>query len=353
LPLDGTSRYFRVALSVLVTLACIYLIGQLRGFFHDIWVVLRALVVPFIAAMVVSYLLEPVVDLLTRRRVPRGAAILVIYVTGIVLFAVALLHSIPIFSRQLSQLTANLPDLVVQADRWMDEIARRKDGLPDALRRGVETGLSNLEQQVVGFAARLTGVVTGTVNALFVVFLVPFLVFYMLKDAKAIGRAIVRLFPPDRRDEVREVLHGIDQTLGNYVRGQLLVMLAVFLLTYAGLLVVQMPYAFLLALIVGVTNVIPYLGPFLGAAPALLLALSISPLMALKVLLVNVIVQQCEGNLISPQIMGRTLDLHPLAIVAAVIIGGEMAGVFGLVVAVPVLAVAKVVWTHVRSSGQR
>ncbi|MBX6351826.1 MAG: AI-2E family transporter [Thermoflavifilum sp.] len=348
--LDKATRYLRTSLAVLVTLACIYLLGQLRSFFHDIWAVLQALVIPFVASLVVTYLLQPVVEMLHRRRVPRGAAILIIYFTAAVLVAVALLDSIPVFARQLSQLVKDLPGVVADIDRWIDEISRRKDGLPDALRLGVESGLTSVEQQVVQFASGITGWLTGTVNTLFALFLVPFLVFYMLKDGRAIGRALVGLFPPQRREQVREVLHGIDDTLGRYVRGQLLVMLAVFLLTYAGLLVVGMPYAFVLALIVGITNVIPYLGPFLGAAPGLLLALTISPWLALKVLIVNVVVQQCEGNLISPQIMGRTLDLHPLAIVAAVIIGGELAGVLGLVLAVPTLAVAKVVWSHVRAS---
>jgi predicted PurR-regulated permease PerM len=351
--LDKSARYLRTSLSVLVTLASIYLLGQLRGFFQDIWGVLQALVIPFIAAIVVSYLLQPVVEILTRRNVPRGAAILIIYLTAIVLLAACFLHSIPVFASQLSQLVKDLPGVVAQADRWIDDIARRKDGLPDALRLAVESGIASMEQQIVRFASGMTGLLTGTVNTLFALFLVPFLVFYMLKDGRAIGRAVVRLFPPERREEVRAIMHGIDETLGRYVRGQLLVMLSVFLLTYAGLLMVGMPYAFVLALVVGITNVIPYLGPFLGTAPCLLLALTISPWLALKVLIVNIVVQQCEGNLISPQIMGRTLDLHPLAIVAAVIIGGELAGVLGLMVAVPALAVAKVIWTHVRQGAHR
>jgi predicted PurR-regulated permease PerM len=124
-------------------------------------------------------------------------------------------------------------------------------------------------------------------------------------------------------------------------------MLSVGILTYAGFLIIRMPYAFLLSLFLGMMDIIPYLGPFIGAAPAVILAFSVGPQMVLKVLLVNVIVQQLEGNLLSPAIMGKTLHLHPLAIVASVLIGGEMGGILGMVCAVPLLAVVKVTWTSI------
>ncbi|MCL6515962.1 AI-2E family transporter [Alicyclobacillus sp.] len=347
--MDASTKYLRTVLSVLATLACLWLIAQLRGFLYDLWLILKVVAIPFLAAMVVTYLLQPVVDLLVRRRVPRGAAILIIYLTFAVVAVVLILQAIPVVSRQLTQLGQHLPDMIRQADGWIDGIAQRRQYLPDALRRGVETALNQAEQNVTAYVTRLVSMLTSTVAAVFMAFVVPFLVFYMLKDGRALGRALLHLFPRRYRDEAREILMDIDTTLGRYVRGQMLVMAAVGVLTYAGYLVVGMPYALLLALFLAVMDVIPYLGPFIGAAPAILLALTVSPPLALKVLLVNAIVQQLEGNLIQPQIMGRTLDLHPMAIVAAVLIGGEVGGVLGLVCAVPLLAVAKVVYTGIRS----
>lgn len=342
------SKYYQFAVTLLVTLLCLYLIGLLRGFLHDIWVVVRALFVPYLAAMICTYLLQPVVELLVRRRVPRGISILVIYLAFILLIAVGVLNAIPAVSRQLVQLVDHMPGLISQTNLWIDELSRQKQYLPDALRRSIESALSQMEQNLATYAGQVVGMVTGTLNAVFIAFVVPFLVFYMLKDAQAIGRAMVHVSPRKYRDQVRMVLTAVDYTMGRYVRGQLLVMLAVGILTYAGMLLVHMPYALLLALFVAMTNVIPYLGPFIGAAPGLFIALSISPQMALKVLVVNIVVQQCEGNLISPQIMGRTLSLHPMAIVGALLVGGEIGGVLGLIVAVPTLAVAKVVWVTLR-----
>ncbi|GGJ06376.1 UPF0118 membrane protein YrrI [Alicyclobacillus cellulosilyticus] len=346
--MPDSRRYLRAAVSLLVTLACIYILGQLRGFIHDVWVVVRSVVVPFVIAMICSYLLQPLVDILVRRRMPRGAAILTIYLAFILLSAVAVLNAIPLVSRQLTDLSQHLPSLVQQADAWIDGLAHKRQYLPEALRRGIEAALNRAEQNVTLYAAGVLSMLTNTLSFIFMLFVIPFLVFYLLKDGQAIGRAVVHLTPAKYRQAMRDILAGIDDTLGRYVRGQLLVMLVVGVLTYAGLLVVGMPYALLLALFVALTNVIPYLGPFLGAAPGLLLALSISPQMALKVLVVNVIVQQLEGNLVSPQIMGRTLQLHPMAIVAALLLGEQVGGVLGLIVAVPALAVLKVIWIHVR-----
>ncbi|MCL6594272.1 MAG: AI-2E family transporter, partial [Alicyclobacillus sp.] len=347
--MEWGSRYQRAVLSVLATLLCLYLVAQLRDFLYDIWAVCKVVVLPFLAAMVVTYLLQPVVELLVRRRVPRGAAILIIYLTFAVLAAVAILQAIPVVTRQLAQLAQHFPELIQQADKWLDSLVQRRQYLPDAVRRGVETALAQAEQRLTAAAAQAVAGLSATVSAVFVAFVVPFLVFYMLKDGKALGRAVLHLIPPAYRQEAREIMVGVDATLGSYVRGQLLVMLSVGVLTYAGYLLVGVPYALLLALFLAVMDIIPYLGPFLGAAPAVLLALSVSPQLAIKTLLVNAVVQQLEGNLIQPQIMGRTLHLHPLAIVAAVLLGGELAGVLGLVCAVPVLAVGKVVYTQVRA----
>ncbi|WP_035451975.1 AI-2E family transporter [Alicyclobacillus herbarius] len=343
-----TDGYLRFVVAVFVTLLCLYLIGQLRAFFGDIWAVIKVVLIPFLAALIISYVLQPIVELLVRRRVPRTAAIALIYIAFILLVAVLVVNCIPLVSQQINQLMVHLPGLVKRVDTWLDNLSVHTRYLPDTLRKTVESATAHLEQRVNAWLTRLISGLSGTVNAIFVAFTIPFLVFYMLKDARAIGRAMVRLFPAQHRDEVRHILTGIDDTLGRYVRGQLLVMVVVGILTYAGLLIVHMPYALLLALLMALMDLVPYIGPFLGATPAVLLAFAISPQMALKVILVNAAVQQLEGNLISPQIMGRTLDLHPMLIVAAILIGGEIGGMLGLIAAVPLVAVIKVAWQHIR-----
>ncbi|HEU4964788.1 MAG TPA: AI-2E family transporter, partial [Bacilli bacterium] len=186
-----------------------------------------------------------------------------------------------------------------------------------------------------------------TLEWLAISFVIPFLVFYMLKDLKVLERTVVAFFPRQNRREIVRLIRSIDEALGNYIRGQLMVAAAVGLGTYIGLVIVDMPYALLLALIVAITNIIPYIGPFIGAAPAILLALTVSPTMALKVAIVNLVMQQLEGNLISPLLIGRQLKLHPMLIIFALLLGGEMFGIVGLILAIPVVAVGKVILQHV------
>ncbi|GMA59974.1 AI-2E family transporter [Alicyclobacillus fastidiosus] len=343
-----TSRYFRATLSIFLTLLCIYLIGLLRGFFSDIWAVLSAVIYPFLASLIVSYVLQPLVELLARRRVPRGAAILLIYFTFVLLVVVAVLNAVPVITKQVTQLVANMPGMVVQVNHWIDMVNAHKQYLPDTVRIGVENALNQVERNLTQSVSGVFSFISGAVNIAFIAALVPFLVFYMLKDGRSIGRDAVRLVPKARREQMQELMVSVDHTLGSYIRGQFLVMLALGVLAFAGYLIVGMPYALLLAIFLAFADIIPYLGPFIGAAPAVFLAMTVSPAMVIKVLIVNVIVQQCEGNLISPQIMGRTLKLHPMAIVAALLVGGELGGLLGLIVAIPLLAVLKVVWVNIQ-----
>lgn len=342
------NRYLKVTVSIFVTLLCVYLLGLLRGFFTDIWAVLSAVIYPFLASLIVCYILEPIVDLLTKRRVPRTASILLIYFVFLLIAVVAVLNAVPIISRQVTQLIDNFPTLMTQVNHWIDAMNRHKQYLPDTVRVGMENVLTHVEKSFTGSFARVFALLSGAVSTIFIAFVIPFLVFYMLKDARAIGHGLVRLAPPAQQPQIAALIHNVHRTLGNYIRGQLLVMLSVGILVFVGYLVIGMPYALLLALTLACADIVPYLGPFIGAAPAVVLALAISPAMVLKVIIVNLIVQQCEGNLISPQIMGKSLHLHPMAIVASLLIGGEIGGILGLIMAVPMLAVMNVIWIHVR-----
>lgn len=344
-------RYARTMMSIALTLTCIYLVGLLRSLFLDIWGVLSSLFYTFLASLIITYILQPAVDVLHRRRVPRSAAILIVYAVIAAILAVVVLNLIPVISRQIAQLSSSLPAITAELSRWIDMINSRKTYLPNAVRTGIENALNQLEHRVEVAPTGLFSVVTSTLNAIFMAFVVPFLVFYMLKDAKAIGRGMVRMAPAKYKHRVRLVLRAIDDTLGGYVRGQFLIMLAVGLLSFIGYLIIRLPYALLLGAFLGFADIIPYLGPIIGIAPAVIIALTTSGWpMLVKVVIVNIAVQQIEGNILSPQIMGRTLHLHPMAIVAALIVGGEAGGILGLILAVPALAVCKVVWTQWREA---
>lgn len=335
------------ALLALVILGSIFLLTQLRELFAHIWQFLKVVLTPFLVAIIISYMLNPIVTKLVNRGVPRGASIIMIYViffSGITLF---LINTLPLFIEQVREFAEYLPVLIQQVDRWLDHLNDGTRSLPPAVRIAVENNLDSLQNVVTQTTGNFLATLGKSVEQILIAFVVPFLVFYMLKDLKVMERTVVALLPTRYRSEWVQLLKSIDDALGNYVRGQLLVMLVVGVLVYLGYLMIGMPYSLMLALIVAITNIIPYVGPFIGAAPAIILAFTVSPAMALKVLVINLIVQQLEGNIISPQIVGKSLNLHPLLIILTLLLGGEMGGIMGLILAVPIVAVIKVILQHV------
>jgi predicted PurR-regulated permease PerM len=335
------------ALLVLMVLGSLFLLTQMHALFAQIWKLMKVVFTPFLIAIIISYMLNPIVTKLVKRGVPRSASILIIYVIFFSIVAVVLVNTLPRFIEQVKDFAESLPALIQRVDRWLDQLADGTRSLPPAVRVAVENNLDALQRAITGATGNFLSMLGKSVEQILIALVIPFLVFYMLKDLKIMEKTVIALLPMRSRREWIQLLKSIDEALGNYIRGQLLVMLAVGLLVYAGYLIIGMPYPLMLAMIVAITNIIPYVGPFIGIAPALILALTVSPAMVLKVLIINLIVQQLEGNVISPQIVGKSLNLHPLLIMLSLLFGGEIGGVTGLILAVPLVAVAKVILQHV------
>jgi predicted PurR-regulated permease PerM len=331
----------------LVGLACVWLLWELRDVLRLIGSILSAVLTPFLISVIIAYLLNPLVHRLHRRGMPRGISILVIYILFFLLTAALLINAIPMIIDQMRELAEHLPQLLGQVDRWMDGFNEdKKRFLPEPVRKAVDSNLGGLEARVTAMITKILEGVGNTVEVAAGLFVIPFLVFYLLKDVKVMERAVIAFFPKDSRKEIIRLLHSVDEALGNYIRGQLMVAFVVGALAYIGYLIIDMPYGLLLAMIVAITNIIPYLGPFIGAAPAIVLALIYSPMLAVKVLVLNLIIQQLEGNLISPFLISRSLKLHPMLIIFALLLGGEMFGIAGLILGIPVVAVGKVILQH-------
>jgi predicted PurR-regulated permease PerM len=177
---------------------------------------------------------------------------------------------------------------------------------------------------------------------------VPFILFYMLRDEKNFWKFIKYIIPHDKRAQIDEVLSDIDETIGEYIRGQITVSFLVGICLFIGYSIIGLDYAAILAIVAMFTNFIPYLGPFIAVVPALVVAITMSPGMILKMLIVTVVVQTIEGNLITPNIMGRNLEIHPLTIIVIPLFAGSLAGAVGVILAVPVYAVIKVIYCHIR-----
>ncbi|MCR8644083.1 AI-2E family transporter [Paenibacillus sp. N1-5-1-14] len=340
------SPWFVGLVFALLGLLTLFMMLQIKPLLIGIFKFLEAVLAPFFVALIVSYVLNPVVNVLSERRVPRTIAILLIYALFFALLTVIFMNLIPVFIKQLDELNEHLPELTTRVRIFVDGFNQNKF-LPDSIRMGFNSSLLKMNEVVSQSISGYINSIGSTLNTLFVAFIVPFLAFYILKDFQLIERTALAIVPRSHRKEVVSLLIDIDTALGSYIRGQLLVCLIVGVFAYIGYWIIGMPYPLLLASIVAVFNIVPYLGPFLGAAPAMLMASTISFKLVILVAIVNTIIQIMEGNIISPQVVGRTLHMHPLTIIMVLLVGGEVWGMLGMILAVPFFAVLKVIVQHV------
>lgn len=298
---------------------------------------------PFLFALLLAYLLSPFVEALEKRKVPRTLAILIIYSVFIAGLVMAGIYGIPAIVNEVNVLVKQLPSLTLQVQELLAKAEEQFShfNLPPTITETLENNLMKLQ----GYLDRLLNAIPQFILDLFgrivAIILIPILSFYMLKDVELIKQGLLNLAPGGQRGRIIALFSRIDEKLGAWIRGQLTVGFIVGFLVFIGLEIVGMDFALVLGIVVGITNIIPYFGPIIGAIPALFLGLLRSPLMFLKVLLVQVVAQQLESNLITPQVLGRQLGLHPLLIIFALLLGAQFGGIAGLLFAVPVTAVIR------------
>lgn len=341
------SRLFAAAIWLIALLIIANLLWLLRPVLSQLVHLLEEVLVPVLVGLIIAYLLHPIVQLLERRRVPRLMAVLLIYGSFVLIIAIAVVNAIPIFTKQLVELSDDLPRLSEWYYKWMSEWEAHKYFLPDSISHGVDRVILQSHENMSRSVTQLVNNARNSIGKVLAYAVVPFIAFYLLKDMKQLHEAGMSVVPRAYRKQVLAVLRDINESLGNYIHGQMTVAIIVGVFAYLGYWLVGMPYPFVLAAFVCLTNIIPYIGPLIGAAPAVVVALTISTKMLLLVLLINIVIQVVEGNILSPNIVGRSLHLHPLLIIMSLLAGEAIGGVIGLIVAVPVLAVCKVIISRV------
>ncbi|WP_274649424.1 AI-2E family transporter [Paenibacillus humicola] len=339
------SRFFRICLGAIALLLIIYLIAKDSFLFRPLDKVLNILIVPFMLAGFFYYLLRPIVRYLRRQRLPKTAAILIVYLAFAVVAALFVVVVWPTLQQQIDNFANGTPALV---EGFNERFARlQHTRLASMLGFGgteMIAKLSELLTDAVNTASSyISNVISAVTNFVIVVATAPIICYYMLKDGGAIPRAILHLVPKRYRKDGREVLEDIDSALSGFIVGRMIITFLLGVMMYIGFLIIGLPYSLLIALIATLLNIIPYIGPILGAIPCVIVAFIDSPAMVLWVLLVVVIAQQIESNLLSPHVYGRRLDIHPLTTILLLLVAADIAGILGVILAIPLYMVAKIV----------
>lgn len=344
-----TERYEQLRRLGVLTWTTLGMLGLLAVL---IWVAgqIRIIWLPLVLALGIVYLLNPLVVGFERLRLPRILGTTLAYlITGALLVVIGSFVA-PVIGEQGADLSEQLPTIV-------DDVGQRLEGVGASV--GVEFDLWSYDQirswmedpaSIEGlqvFAGEAFTVVMDVFEIVALIFLAPVLAFYLLTSLPAVTATALRLTPPELRDEAAEVGSRVGRALGGFVRGQLVVALIVGILSSVGLRVIGLDLWLIIGMTAGVLNMIPFIGPWVGGALAAAVALVLGDFqMALIVTVWFFLVQQFDNHIVSPNVLRATVKLHPALIILALLAGGSLGGLFGLLIAVPLTAVAKVLSSH-------
>jgi predicted PurR-regulated permease PerM len=318
------------------------------GGFYLLWRIQEVLVL-LLLAILFATAIEPLVNWLRRGPFSRGQGILIVY-SGIFLVLLGLgLFVVPNLVGQLTQFVDSLPQQIAALRPRIEQVelaplrALLLRGVEEAgpvVQRGLEEPVSTAQPE------QLVGVGGAFAHSLFSVITVFLLAFYWLTERTAIKRAVLRLVPRDHARQVNATWLEVEERLGAWVRGQLLVMLAIGAMAGAAFVLLGLPNPLLLAVLAGLFEIIPMIGPFLAFVPALLVALALDPTKALLLIPIAIVLQQIEGNVLIPRIMSHVVGVSPLTVILGILIGSILYGPAGAFLAVPVAAALQVILNH-------
>ncbi|MBM6863307.1 AI-2E family transporter [Ligilactobacillus aviarius] len=340
---------------LLLLASLIFVFTKIRFVFSPVFTFFQTLFAPFLIAGFLFYLLNPLVKILMKIRikkfkVKRPLAIAVVFLLLISVLGLVISFFIPRLIEQIKSLVIGLPGYLSELQRFLTNLFNNShiDWLPKVdLHSYINKFEGSLTSILKKFILSLTtslGSVIGTITSVTVTLVtVPFILFYMLKDGEKLVPTVEKFFPEHNRSKVARLLHEMSATLSRYISGQMIECLFVGTFSAIGYSMTGIPYALLVGLFAGITNIIPYLGPYIGLMPALFLAFSKSLPTVFWVIVVCIVVQQLDGNLVYPNVIGKSLHLHPLTIIIILLVAGNIAGLLGMILGVPLYAVTKVV----------
>jgi len=340
------SAAWRVVLrGILVTFGLIA-VGMLLG-------QLQSIIVQLALAVLLAAAANPLVDGLTltpeakrrRFRIARGLAALLVFLAGLLLLVGGAVLVASTVGPDLRALAIRAPTYITQAEAALEQLvaanpelaARVTDALPS-----LQTAFGGAVA-LLGQASRIVGVATGLVSGLLYLVFTLILALYLTIDGDRIRRYVIQFLPFDRHDQALQVTERIGVRLGAWARGEALLAVIIGTMTWIGALILGLPYAGALALVAAVGELVPNLGPIIAAVPLVVVGFLSSPQQGVLALIMAVLIQQLENNLIVPRVMSRAVNLHPVAVMVAILSGGELLGIPGALMAVPLVASLSVV----------
>ncbi len=305
----------------------------------------RMVLLPFALGIILAYLFNPFIIFMRRRDFSRRGALLLLIIGIINFLLIAGFILFPVFLNELEGLARLIPDYINSVEKifiFLDQ-GYKNIRMPGIFEQGLDEFLQRVELYIISTIQRITNLLLALISHLFSFFLAPIVTYYLLKDIHTIRRKFIRILPPGERKWIYLLIKEINKIFVGYLRGQIWVSIFVGVMGTIGLYFLKVDFYLIFGILTGITNMIPYIGPLIGSLPAVLFAFVSSPLKALAVILLFVLIQQVESMIIAPKILSENVGLHPLLVIFSLLAGAELMGVWGLLFAVPIAGSIKVI----------
>ncbi len=346
------NKWYRGAWWVMTLLVIVWVGNHVTFLFRPLAILGQMVVPPLAIAGILYYVLLPIVEMLEKKMSRRPAVMVVLFGLIGIMTALGFIFG-PSLSTQISEFVNSIPNLATEFQRQLVEVRSQLEnssifsrfvGGPDDLFDKFSTNLSEYASSFLkNVGAGVGGFVSLITTTVITIIIIPIMLIYMLLDGHKLKGNLVNMMPFEFHKETKKILEDVHETIMSYIRGQVIVSIGVGIIAYIGYLFIGIDYAILLAMFATLTNIIPFLGPVIGVIPALIVGFIQDPILAVYAIIVMTVAQQIDSHIMSPLVQGRTLDVHPLTIIIVLLVAGNIAGFFGVLLGVPFYAVMKVI----------
>ncbi len=335
------NRIIKILVIITLALLSLYIFSQFHGFITSIREAIKAVVTPFLIAFFINFLIYPLVLYAEEKGIrPRWLIVFIIYVIIFGMIAVIIWLISPLVVEQLKDLfLEKIPEIYENLNESIKDLHLEDSPTLLNIYNQIQTGIqAYLTKAVVSAGTQVPSII----SFFFTLVLSPIILFYMLKDHNQIGEGFLRAVPKKYKEHFIELTKRINETLGLYIRGQIIIMFGIAVISTLGYTLIGLENAILFGIIVGLTNIIPYIGATIAAVIPVTYSILTGDVPWYYILLLNLGFQFVEGNILQPVIMSKQLDIHPLLILAAILGFGSLFGVLGIIFAVPITGIIKV-----------
>ena len=349
--LVGTGNKILKIMYILFVILLVYVLGLIFKEWHILTFFgkILSIISPLFIGWFIAWLLNPLVQKLTKKGIKRGLSVVIAYLLLIAVLYALFAFTIPSLGTQISEMVSSVPTMVEDVKGWIDNIfiklsnlsLENLDGIKASFLAKIEMFARDVQTNIPGIAMNIVSTLASSIGKIVLSLILGFYILFVFDKVSA---GFINLFPKKSRKEVKYLMEQLNDSLFSFVSGTLWLSLLLFVTSLIGFSIIGLNAPVLVTIVCVITNLIPYIGPYMGAAVAGAIGFTQSPLIGILTLVFIAIVQTIDGNVLQPLVMSKKLNLSPITIILSLMIFEYMFGIFGMVIATPVVALLKIIY---------